>query len=130
LGARYFAGDLEAAGRGADVVVECTGVGQLVFDATGVTGPNGIVCLTGLSSGKRLLTVDANAVNRELVLENVVVFGTVNANRRHYEAAMRALGQADRRWLDRLLTRQVRLRDWRAAYERRPQDIKTVLRLD
>jgi hypothetical protein len=31
-----------------------------------------------------------------MVLENDVVFGTVNANRRHYEAAAAALARADR----------------------------------
>ncbi len=37
------------------------------------------------------ITVDAGALNRDLVLENDVVFGSVNANRRHYEAAAEAL---------------------------------------
>ena len=39
-------------------------------------------------------------LNRDMVLENDVVFGSVNANRRHYEAAAAALAQADRAWLD------------------------------
>jgi Glucose dehydrogenase C-terminus/FAD binding domain len=54
-------------------------------------GPDSIVCLTGVSSAGRRLTIDAGAVNRELVLDNGVVFGTVNANRRHYQAAATAL---------------------------------------
>jgi hypothetical protein len=33
------------------------------------------------------------------VLENDVVFGTVNANRRHYDAAVDALARTDREWL-------------------------------
>ena len=44
-----------------------------------------------------------------MVLENDVVFGSVNANRRHYEAAAAALAAADRPWLGRLITRRVPL---------------------
>src|SRR5262245_25526480 len=43
LGATYHTGDVRDAGRGADIVVECTGAGQLVLDVMQVTSPNGIV---------------------------------------------------------------------------------------
>ena len=61
------------------------------------------------------------------VLENEVIFGSVNANRRHYEAAVRALAAAERSWLERLVTRRVPLTRWREAFESRPDDVKTVL---
>ena len=61
-----------------------------------------IVCLAGITSGGRSLTVDFAALNRSMVLENDVVFGTVNANRRHYEAGAAALNHANRDWLARL----------------------------
>ena len=63
------------------------------------------------------------------MLENDVVFGTVNANRRHYEAAAAALAAADRGWLERLITRRVPLDRWREALEREPDDIKVVVEL-
>ena len=47
----------------------------------------GVVCLTGVSPRGRSLTVDVGGLNRELVLENDVVFGSVNANLGHYRAA-------------------------------------------
>jgi threonine dehydrogenase-like Zn-dependent dehydrogenase len=90
-------------------------------------GRNGIVCLTGVSSGGRPLPVNARQLNRELVLENNVVFGTVNANRRHYVAAADALLRADRRWLERLITRRIPLSDWTAALEPRADDVKVVI---
>jgi len=64
-----------------------------------------------------------------VVLENVEVFGSVNANRRHYELAGDALAKADPAWLGRLITRQVPLADWKDALTRRGDDVKTVLRL-
>jgi threonine dehydrogenase-like Zn-dependent dehydrogenase len=129
LGATYHSGSLEDACRGADIILEATGVGQLVFDAMLHTAPVGIVCLTGVSPTGRSLTVDAGAVNRELVLENDVVFGSVNANRRHYEAAAEALGRADRAWLERIVTRRVPLARLPEALERRSDDVKVVIDL-
>ncbi len=70
---------------------------------------------------------DIGVFDRELVLDNVVVFGTVNANRRHYEAAAQGLAAADRGWLARLVTRQVPVTRYADALERRPGDVKTVL---
>ena len=60
------------------------------------TGAVGIVCLTGVSSGGPARRSTSGALNRDLVLENNVVFGSVNANLRHYEAAAEALARADR----------------------------------
>jgi threonine dehydrogenase-like Zn-dependent dehydrogenase len=127
LGATYHHSTIAGTGIEADVVIECTGVGRLVFDAMEHTAANGIVCLTGLSSGSRSLQVDAGLLDRRLVLENDAIFGSVNANRRHYEAAAKALAAADRSWLNRLVTRKVPLEHWQDAYRRQPGDVKTLL---
>ena len=129
LGATYHTGTLADAVGHADVVVECTGVGELVLDAIDKTGPDGIVCLTGVSSAGRTLTIDPGALNRELVLENDLVFGTVNANRRHYQAAAAGLAKADQSWLERLISRRVPLDRWSDALQRRPDDVKAVIDL-
>ena len=63
------------------------------------------------------------------MLENDVVFGTVNANLRHYAQAAEALGRADRSWLERLITRRVPLEDFEQAFEKRRDDVKVVLDL-
>jgi threonine dehydrogenase-like Zn-dependent dehydrogenase len=129
VGARYATGRVEDACAGADVVLECTGVGELVLGAMRCTAPNGIVCLTGLSSGEHRLSVDVGALNKGMVLENDVVFGSVNANRRHYEAAVAALAKADPGWLRRLITRRVPLDQWATAFEKRADDVKVVIEL-
>jgi threonine dehydrogenase-like Zn-dependent dehydrogenase len=129
LGASYHTGTVAEACPAADVVIECMGVGKLVFDALQDTGHGGIVCLTGVSSGGRLLPVDAGTLNRTMVLENDVIFGSVNANRRHYEAAAKALAEADRGWLERLITRRVPLDRWSEAPERQPGDVKAIIDL-
>ena len=127
LGATYHCGDLDQLDLQADIVLECTGAPGVVIDAVRHLAPDGIVCLTGVSSGGRRIGVDVGRFNRELVLENGVVFGSVNANRRHYIAAVDALARADRAWLERLITRRVPLARWREAFTQHPEDVKTVL---
>jgi glucose 1-dehydrogenase len=131
LGATYHTSSIaEACGEaGPEVIVEATGVGQLVLDAMTTTAPGAIVCLTGVSTGNRVLNIDAGALNNELVLENDVVFGSVNANLRHFEQAARALGQADRSWLEGLITRTVPLANWEDALKPRDDDVKVVVEM-
>ena len=66
-------------------------------------------------------------LNRSMVLENQAVVGSVNANRRHYEAAADALMKADRAWSPRLVTRRVPLEHWQDALTRQPDDVKVVI---
>jgi threonine dehydrogenase-like Zn-dependent dehydrogenase len=127
LGAVYHTGSVEEACRDTDVAIECTGAGQLVFDVMENLAPNGIVCLTGVSSGGRSIPVDAGALNRELVLANDVIVGSVNANRRHYRQAAEALDKADRDWLERVITRRVPLDRFQEALQRQPNDVKVAI---
>jgi threonine dehydrogenase-like Zn-dependent dehydrogenase len=132
LGATYHhstVADVAASAR-PDVVVEATGVGAVVFAAIAETGSYGIVCLTGVSPKGRSLRVDAGGLNRDIVLENDAVVGSVNANLRHYQAAAEALAVADPEWLSRLLTTTVPLEEAASAFERTGDDIKVVITLD
>ena len=126
LGATYHTDGIDPMGP-ADIVIECTGAPALVIGAMRAVRPNGIVCLAGVSTGGRTIPVDAGSLNRELVLENNVIFGSVNANRTHYAQAADALARADAAWLDRLITRRVPLRRWQDALKREEGDVKTVL---
>lgn len=130
LGGQYHTGAIADACKDPDAIIECTGVGSLVFDAMEHIGPGGVVCLTGVSSGGRQIDVDAGSLNRSMVLENESVVGSVNANRRHYEAGAEALAKADRSWLERLITRRVALADWASALERQPDDVKVVVEVN
>jgi glucose 1-dehydrogenase len=112
-----------------DVVIEATGAGPVVFDAIAHTAAYGITCLTGVSSPGQRIRIDAGAQNREIVLDNDVVIGSVNANLRHYAGAADALAKADVNWLHRLITRRVPVDQFTDALTARPDDIKVVLSL-
>jgi threonine dehydrogenase-like Zn-dependent dehydrogenase len=128
LGATRHGGDLAALKDLApSVVIECTGADAVVMGVISGVGADAIVCLAGVSSGGRKLDFDAGGFNRQTVLGNDVVFGTVNANRVHYQAAADALAKADRAWLSRLITRRVPLDRWREAFEKRDDDVKVLI---
>jgi glucose 1-dehydrogenase len=110
-----------------DIVIECTGSPAVIVQAVTGSAPGSIVCLTGLGGGQLDAQFDVAKLNQSMVLENRVVFGSVNANLRHYHAAADALAHANRAWLDRIITRRVPLKDWQQAYEKRDGDVKTVL---
>jgi threonine dehydrogenase-like Zn-dependent dehydrogenase len=130
VGGIYHSSDLGDVARGSDIIVECSGAPDVVFEVIASTPADAIVCLTGVSTGQHRLRIDASALNRELVLENDVVFGSVNANRRHYQAAIDALRLADLDWLARLITRRLPLSDWSSAIVRLRDDVKVTLNLE
>ncbi len=115
-----------------DIMLEATGFSPLAFDAMDMVAPNGIVCLTGVSGGARKLEVSVDHLNLEMVLSNKVVFGTVNANRRHFESGVRHLQEIEVRWpglLSRMITRRLPLKDFGAALERSPGHVKSIVEI-
>ena len=99
LGALYLTGTIDDVNELApDIVIECTGAATLIAGVLGRTAPSGVVCLLGVG-GHHEVAFDIGQFNRTMVLNNDVVFGSVNANRRHYEMAAKALADADKAWL-------------------------------
>lgn len=127
LGATYHSGSAADIGFEPDVVIECTGVGQVITDVIHQVGAGGVVCLTGVGSGGRTVGLATADVATELVLQNNVVVGSVNANRRHFYRAAEALARADRDWLGRLVSRRVPPDRIQEAFDRGPDDIKVVV---
>jgi threonine dehydrogenase-like Zn-dependent dehydrogenase len=127
LGATYHHGSSSDLPFDPDVVIECTGVGQVIADVIVKVGPGGVVCLTGVGSGGRTIGLATADVATELVLHNNVVVGSVNANRRHFYRAAQALAAADPAWLERLISRRVPPSRIAEAFDRGPDDIKVVV---
>jgi len=129
LGATWHVGGLETfdGSLKPDILMECSGAPDVVRDVLGRTAPGGIVCLVGVTSPGHDFDIDVGELNRTMVLDNDTVFGTVNANRRHYEMASDALQRADKAWLDRLITRREPLDRWTESLERHPGDIKVIV---
>jgi len=127
LGAIYHTGTVADVGFEPDVIVECTGVGQLIADSIRSVGAGGVVCLTGIGSGGPSDARPTADVAAEIVLRNNVVVGSVNANKRHWYKAGEVLARADRPWLSSLLTRCERPENFAQALDRKPEDVKVVV---
>jgi threonine dehydrogenase-like Zn-dependent dehydrogenase len=127
LGAHYHSGPISELDAEPDIVIECTGLGQVAVAAARRTAPGAIVALTGIADSGQVIQATPDAMNRVLVLGNKVAFGSVNAARRHYEQAAVALARADPAWLSHLITRRVSPDEWPGALQKSPDDIKVVV---
>ncbi len=127
LGATYHCGTVASVGLSPDVIIECTGVGQVIADAIQAIAPGGVVCLTGVGSGGRTVGLTTADVASNVVLRNNVVVGSVNANKRHWYKATQVLARADHSWLAGLITRRESPSDFMRALRRQTDDIKVVV---
>ncbi|MEV0251219.1 glucose 1-dehydrogenase [Nocardia sp. NPDC050712] len=131
LGATYHSDPLpEVSGKiEPGIIIEATGSAQVAVDAVTNNPAAAIVCLTGVSPVGREVTFDAGAANRNIVLENDLIFGSVNANKRHYQQAAEALAAADPDWLAGLITRRLPLDRALDAFAPGHDDIKVAVEL-
>jgi threonine dehydrogenase-like Zn-dependent dehydrogenase len=127
LGGTYHADADDLTALQPDILIECTGVAEVIRDVLGRTAPSGITCLAGVTAPGHVFDLDIGRLNRAMVLDNETVFGTVNANRGHFEMAADALARADKDWLAGLITRRVPVERWDEALQHRPGDIKVVI---
>ncbi|HZR95009.1 MAG TPA: alcohol dehydrogenase catalytic domain-containing protein [Gaiellaceae bacterium] len=97
----HYATSVDGLGR-FDLVVEAAGDAQLMADSIGLLARGGVACLIGIDGREQRIDVAGRTLAFDFVLQNNVVFGTVNAQRRDWDAAVQALEAARRRWPDAL----------------------------
>ena len=127
LGATYHSGDIGDIGFAPDVIVECTGVGQVIADSARTIATGGVVCLTGVGTGGRTGEHATADIASDMVLRNIVIVGSVNANKRHWYKAAQLLSRTDHAWLSRIVTRREPADEFKRALARQPDDIKVVV---
>jgi threonine dehydrogenase-like Zn-dependent dehydrogenase len=81
-----------------DVVYEASGASAVSFELMRVLGTNGVFVFTGVPGRKAPISLDADLLMKRMVLNNQVLFGTVNADRGAFESAIRHLEEFDARW--------------------------------
>jgi len=97
-GAEYVSTEaLDDLGR-FDLVVECAGDAHLTAAALGLLARSGVACILGIDGREQQVPIDGRTIGVDFVLENRVLFGSVNARRRDWDGAVEALGAARRRW--------------------------------
>jgi threonine dehydrogenase-like Zn-dependent dehydrogenase len=105
-----------------DLIFEGTGSSAVVFESMQVLAKNGVLVLTSITGGNRMLDVPADRINLDFVLGNKVMVGSVNASRDNFETGVRDMSQAEAEypgWLRQLLTHPVRgLDGFRELFDR------------
>jgi threonine dehydrogenase-like Zn-dependent dehydrogenase len=77
----------------ADIVFEAVGTAKVAFGALAALAPNGVFILSGMPSARAPIEIGLDRIMRDIVLKNQILFGTVNASRGAFEAAVRQLEQ-------------------------------------
>ena len=93
-----------------DLIFECTGYSPVVFDAMQSLNENGVLILSSVTGGDKTVEVPSDRINQQFVLGNRAMFGTVNANREHFEMGVKDLALCEAMfagWLARMLTHPV-----------------------
>ncbi|MBC7891298.1 MAG: glucose 1-dehydrogenase [Sphingobacteriaceae bacterium] len=114
-----------------DLIFEATGSAQLEFDLLDALGINGVYVVTGIPPADREVKLRGGELMQQLVLNNQVLLGTVNASKAHNETALRDLQACRQRFgeaIDRVISHVVPYSDFqKAIFERAEGEIKTVL---
>ena len=87
---------------GMDFILDASGIAALEFNLLDALALNGIYVITGIPGGDRPLQIPGAELIRQMVLENQVMLGSVNAARGHFQMAADDLAQAHLRWGDQI----------------------------
>jgi len=115
-----------------DIVIEATGVSRVVFDAMEILGPNGVLCLLSVTGGDTMNSEPIDLINQRLVLGNQVVFGSVNANPRHFKQGVKDFVSINKKWpgvMSRLLTDRIPWENHKKWFSERGTGIKSTLEI-
>ena len=113
-----------------DIIMESSGSAELLKDTFDLLNTNGVLCLTSITGGESKSTLPLEKINIDFVLGNKVMFGAVNAQKDNYETGLRDIKQFETRWpgvMSKLITRRVKLDSYKEAFEKRADDIKTII---
>lgn len=81
-----------------DLILDASGIASLEFNLLDALARNGVYVLTGIPGGDHRLQIDGPELIRQLVLDNQVMVGSVNAARGHFQMAVDDLSHAQLRW--------------------------------
>jgi len=113
-----------------DVIYEAAGAPLAAFEALVTLAPNGVCVLTGVPPAGEMVGFDGGRVMRNLVLQNQVILGTVNASRESFAGAIAMLGEMNRKWpesLRGLITDRHPLEAYADLLFAKPQGIKSIM---
>lgn len=114
-----------------DLVVDASGIPALEFNLLDALAVNGIYVVTGIPGASRPIEIPGAELVRQLVLDNQLMLGSVNAARGHFQMGADDLEQAHLKWgahLDELITQHYTPEQFVASVDpHEPDSIKQVV---
>lgn len=113
-----------------DLVIETTGYSPMVLEGLKFLNTNGVLCLTSITGDDRFRTIDISKININLVLNNNLILGVVNANYQNYVRGVERFSEFENRWpglTRKLITKTVHCLDYQEAFQKNSDDIKKVI---
>ena len=121
------------AGDPIDIIIEATGSAKVAFDAMQILASDGILSLLSVTGGHTTTKEPIDVINQDLVLRNNVVFGSVNANPRHFKMGASDMVQIEKKWpgvLRQLITDRLPWTDFNRWFKGEVKGIKTTLEIN
>jgi threonine dehydrogenase-like Zn-dependent dehydrogenase len=121
--------DLSELGR-FDLVVEAAGNAELMAKSLALLRRSGVACLLGIDPHRPRVELDGRVLGVDTILENRVLFGSVNAGRQDWLAGVEDLDRARERWpdaLERFVSLRVPLDRFQEAFDHRGGKATLVL---
>lgn len=127
MGGRYSKASMQ---EEFDIILETAGVAQLEFELPKYMAPCGIYAVVGIPKSTTL-SIDGGRMITDLVLKNLVMFGSVNAAHEHFKQAIIDLAAAQKKWpgvIEQFITSKTSYQQFQQVIKRHnPNEIKAVI---
>lgn len=114
-----------------DLILEATGVSTLAFEGLSLVANNGVMVLLSITGGQTVAQLPVDTINREMVLGNKVVVGSVNSAHEDFVNGVADLARFDALWpgaTARLITHRLHaFDDVTQMHDATKDGIKTVV---
>lgn len=114
-----------------DIILECSGASEIVFEGMRMLGRNGVLVPLGVTDPQLRAEVGVGRITGEIVGKNKTIVGSVNAGIEDFPNAIERLGTFERLWpglLGEMITERIPFDgDVESIVAKPPRSIKTVI---
>lgn len=114
-----------------DIIIEATGATQLVIDLIDLLSRNGIYAFLGIPKGSEQLCFNISGMLNKIVRQNIILLGSVNSQREHFEAAIKTITEIQKKHkgtLEKTITHRYRINQYKEAFGKDKEDtVKSVI---
>lgn len=111
--------DIEKETGKLDIIIEATGATQLVVDLIEILSRNGVYIFLGIPKGAEELCFNIKGMVNRIVRQNLVIAGSVNSQRIHFEMAIKDIAAVQKKYkniLDEVITHRFPVEKYREAF--------------